>query len=148
MQAWAAPPADEAPTYTTMKIIFSFYRGNTPNSSCEWFGLDLAASKWVRLCCTPHVDAEPGEVSQSLTRDGVEYVHICAGHDCEPPRRFHGLYVPKTITVSWSTETFGSWPPWDWPSWVKARRGDYGTLWAAGLFDMPLLTCPKEWELT
>lgn len=26
-------------------------------------------------------------------------------------------------------------------------RADYGALWAAGLADMPLLTCPKEWEL-
>jgi hypothetical protein len=34
--------------------------------------------------------------------------------------------------------------PWE----SGGQRAEYGALWAAGLFDMPLLTCPNEWELT
>lgn len=34
-------------------------------------------------------------------------------------------------------------------TWVSTQqRAEYGLLWAAGMLDMPLLTCPKEWEPT
>ena len=83
--------------------------------------------------------AEPGEPAQCLVFDGIEYVGFRPVRDGGAPRRFFRVDAPGVIVVSWSTD------PACWFPDFGERRSDYGGMRAAGLFDLPVLSCPKEW---
>jgi hypothetical protein len=120
------------------------YDGNwNPRAPDEWFGLrTIGNGKWARVRCTPHIETSPGEFTQSLDREGVELVHVCAHRECTTPRQFQRRPGP-----SWVVDVDVEWLPYRVIVW-NGSRASYGEMWAADLFEMPLLSCPKDWELT
>ena len=137
--AWAALPDDIPPTRAGVAIGIWIYRGAwIQPANDEWFSVKDMGSRWSILRRSHHYPNTLGQVSQTLTLDGVDYAHTCPDM-CSPPRMFHRTDRPETLSVelSWSL-------PRD-PD-RKTLRADYGALWTAGLVDMPLLTCPKEWS--
>ncbi|MDT5008926.1 MAG: hypothetical protein QOH57_543, partial [Mycobacterium sp.] len=125
---------------TKIGIITHWGRWIEPAGS-EWFSLSRSGLKRVVVRRSRHLRDMGEKVSQTITLDGVEYEHVCPGLFCELPRIFTRAGGPERLTV---------WPvrPGQTDFATDAIRADYGALWAAGLIDMPLLTCPKEWELT
>jgi hypothetical protein len=141
-QAWAALPQDPiSRTAAGVMVGARTYRGAWIQPAYrEWFSLRDMGPKWVVLRHSRHCPNELGEVSQTLTFDGIDYAHICPDL-CKPPRKFRRTDGSQTLSV---TPSRGLAVAPD----RETVRADYGALWAAGLIDMPLLTCPKEWELT
>jgi hypothetical protein len=140
LRAWATLPDTDTATCRRPDIYGYTFRGNwIAGSASQWFALRGVDSTWVRLHCTTHLDAPPGEPTQTLIRDGVEYHHFGPLGDDGTPERFVRSGAADVISVWWSTDKVVLF---------SGRRGDCGVMWAAGLFEMPLLTCPKEWELT
>jgi hypothetical protein len=140
-RAWAAMPAYLLSSAPGLHIGVVSYSGDwiRPTGE-EWFGLRRRDTRWVVVRCSPHHSRTLGEVSQTLTRDGIEYAHACTDEVCDFPRTFQRVGGRETVSVravkglALRNES-------------QIVRADYGDLWAAGLVDMPLLTCPKEWEL-
>jgi hypothetical protein len=143
VRAWEAAPTSIAATCRVLHFGVNgpVYMANLmPESASEWFSLRVTASKWGTLRCITHVDAQPGQPTQSIIRDGVEYLHFGPIRADGKPRRFKRKGADEFISMWWSKDTVS----------IRALsrcRGNYGAMWAAGLFDMPVLTCPKEWEL-
>jgi hypothetical protein len=139
MSAWASAPAAHAATCRLLQLDGVGYIGRTvPQSPREWFSVGDRDAKWVTLWCTTNDHPQPGEPTRSLSFDGVEYVQIRPVRERPMSRRFFRVDAPGVMVVSWSTETVSI------PDFGRCR-GDYGGMWAAGLFALPVLTCPRQW---
>ena len=140
MTAWAALSATPAVTGPGIMIGHAAYFGNWKQLPAdEWLSIYLVGSKWTVMRRSRHVRSQTGAVSQTLLLGGADYIHVCPGTVCRPPRMFQRSTGGGTLSVR---PIPGRVPYLD----PYAAHADYGALWAAGLFNMPLLTCPKEWE--
>jgi hypothetical protein len=139
--AWSSEGPSRRRTCGQIRVDHSYDGNWNPRAPGEWFGLGSTGDgKWARVRCTPHVQTSPGQFTQSIDREGIEFVHHCRdGGSCGTPRQFRRLGASWVLDVKWSDRS-----GWPW----GGSRADYGKMWATGLFDMPLLTCPKDWELT
>lgn len=106
-----------------------------------WFGIDGGAGKGTsRVLFTPHADAQPWQLSGTIDVDGVEYVHTCTEPDCRAPKWFYQEDSGGRLFVNADDpETHG---------YHQSRYMQYPSLtWGVGMLDVPLLTCPKQWEV-
>lgn len=141
IDAWTTMPATA--TCDGLTIDDVFYPGaRIPGSMDEWFGLTFVDRRWRMAHFLAQSGVPPGQWSGRLTVGNNNFVHACQTPDCDLPKWFHGVSSRSVTRVSA-------------PSWWTARdrgfsgsRAHYGQLWSAGLLNMPVLTCPKEWELT
>jgi hypothetical protein len=98
--------------------------GTTCGHAC---GHTSSMSRSSPLSMTASGDASPTWLPPGVSRTSRSLIFRLGGAE---------------IAIAWfSTGTVLYPKSSDW-------RADYGTLWAAGLFDLPVLTCPKEWQLT
>jgi hypothetical protein len=141
LTAWAAAPDRRTVTSPGLAVDgVEFIGAAIPRHPSQWFGLRVMDGKWVGLRHIRHFGAKSGEPTQSIIRDGVRYQHHGAlGADATSDLCFRGDRSDG-ITARWSIHQveFGD---------LRLARANYASMWAAGLFDLPMLTCPKEWEL-
>ena len=141
MGAWESMPARLSVPCRRLHVVNGVgYNGHVIGPSDTWFGLAFSDSRWHRVTYVTHAGAAPGEPTESIIRDGVRYVHCAPRCSGDSERRFIRTDQSEVLRTWWSTDDIVYRNP-------PACRGDYGAMWAAGLHDLPLLTCPKEWEL-
>ena len=136
MRAWDAAPASELGWRELIHLDDAGYDGTwTPHTGSEWFSVAVVDSKWRAVRCSIELERS------SLVYRGVEYVNLGWRGDKGTVQRFVRPDAPDDgVDVWWS------WEIAERPDFARSRC-DYGAMWAAKLFEMPLLTCPKQWEL-
>jgi len=139
--AWAAAP--DARTARKLRLHFDgveFIGTQIPQSPSQWFSLRVVDGRWVRLRHISRVGALPDQSSGAVICNGIRYRHYGPVRDHAAPNRSIGRDRSGFIVARWSIHAVELED-------FRRYRGNYGSMWAAGLFDLPLLTCPKEWEL-
>jgi hypothetical protein len=136
--AWAQLPQTKT-THQEIEVYGQLHPGNwIPGAPDEWFGVREATDRWPIMRVSPHAQTPAGEFAQTFDYFGSEYVHMCAQRDCPEPRQFRRVGSSAVVAaVRWTHDEY--YPP---------APGHLHRLWASGLFDVPLLTCPTQWAWT
>jgi hypothetical protein len=135
--SWDAAPASELGWRHRIHLGEAGYDGAwTAQADPVWYCAAVVNGRWLRVRCTI------GAGGASVECDGAEYARPGRLGDPGTPQQFVRTDVPDDVVEVW-----WSWEIAQRPDFARSR-GDYGAMWAAELFGMPLLTCAKQWELT